>query len=193
MGSGSAARAGIQRALAEGSDIYTLALGWETSVDPVSTWDPGFPYGSTRGVAAMKAGLADHYFQYLIIDGYYTKALRSELQQVAQAASYRQVCAHGDALSGGATVLTQVYALNTGQPLGADRKHAPCSVNYVLRATPRLSAGRSVPEERPAGTTLAGRRNRTSRRSTFVRGSTAVGNPPAVIYYSYRLGRRRPF
>jgi 4-amino-4-deoxy-L-arabinose transferase-like glycosyltransferase len=49
--------------LAEGSDIYTLALGWETSVDPISTWDTGFTHGGATGVAAMKAGLADHHFQ----------------------------------------------------------------------------------------------------------------------------------
>jgi hypothetical protein len=118
MGSGSAARDGIQRALAEGSDIYTLALGWETSVDPVSTWDPGFTHGGAIGAAAMKAGLADHYFQYLIIDGFYTPALSNELQQVAQTAGYRQVFAHGDALSSGATVLTQVSPLNTGSAAG---------------------------------------------------------------------------
>ena len=105
--------------LAEGSDIYTLALGWETSVDPISTWDTGFTHGGATGVAAMKAGLADHYFQYLIIDGYYTKALSRELQQVAQAAGYRQVFAHGDTISSGATILTQVYAPDSGSATGS--------------------------------------------------------------------------
>jgi hypothetical protein len=104
--------------LAEGSDIYTLALGWETSVNPISTWDIGFTHAGATGTAAMKAGLADHYFQYLIIDGYYTPELSRELQQIAQTAGYRQVFAHGDALSSAATVRTEVYALNTGSAPG---------------------------------------------------------------------------
>ena len=105
--------------LAEGSDLYILHLGWENDPAIISTWNTGFPYLGKMGEEAMKAGITDRYFQYLIVDHYFTPTLSGELAHLARAAGYLQVFNHADLLSSGDPVWTEIYAL----PAGATGTH----------------------------------------------------------------------
>jgi hypothetical protein len=101
--------------LAEGSDVYTLHFNWDTRVPIVGTFSSGFQYDQQYGDAAMKAAVTNHYFQYLILDDYYTPVLSNALKQAAQAAGYQRVFYHSDPLSSGQSVLTEIYALSPAQ------------------------------------------------------------------------------
>ena len=87
-----------------------------------STWNTGFPYLGKMGEEAMKAGITDHYFHYLIVDHYFTPTLSEELAHLAQAAGYQQVFNHADQLSSGAPVWTEIYALPAGAAATLDQE-----------------------------------------------------------------------
>ncbi len=97
--------------LAEGRDSYAFYFDWDTA-NLVGTWATDYQHGGQVGAAAMKAGLTDHYFKYLIVDGYYTPDLSNELKQVAQAAGYQRTFLHTDLLGDKSTVDTEVYSID---------------------------------------------------------------------------------
>lgn len=77
--------------LAEGGNLYDFYLGWGERAQVTTTWAQYFAYGGVTGEAAMQAALADGYFDYLILDRYYTPELSASLAQAAEANGYTLV------------------------------------------------------------------------------------------------------
>ncbi len=77
-----------QRLLAEGAQIYDYYLPLESRPDAINdTWY--FSYGGLEGIDAMRAALNDHWFDYVVFDGYYTPAVGDQLAPTPQAGGYR--------------------------------------------------------------------------------------------------------
>lgn len=79
------------RVLAENASIYDYYLGWNSTQELTSVTEPGFSYRGQQGSAALAAALDDHYFDYVILDGYAAPELSAQVSITAQRAGYQAV------------------------------------------------------------------------------------------------------
>lgn len=77
--------------LAEGGNLYDYYLGWGERARITTTWAQYFTYGGVSGDAAMQAAIRDGYFDYVILDRYYTPELSETLAATAEASGYELI------------------------------------------------------------------------------------------------------
>ncbi len=77
--------------LAEGGQVYDYYLARGEAEPLLNTWGLHFEYGGERGEPAMLRAVEEGYFQYLILDYYFTPPLSEALATAAQASGYALV------------------------------------------------------------------------------------------------------
>jgi hypothetical protein len=97
------------RVLAEGAHIYDYYFDFGPANRTVwqDTWY--IEYGSDVGTAAMAAAIRDHWFDFVVLDDYYTPGIRQALEPTLKQAGYVLGYQATQKLGSGQDVMIQVY------------------------------------------------------------------------------------
>lgn len=101
-----------QHVLAEGAQIYEYYFNFD--VPSRTTWQDTWymEYGDLQGIPAMTAAIRDRWFNYVVLDDYYTPGVRQQLEPLLLSNGYTIGFEESEPLGSGGSILSRVYVRN---------------------------------------------------------------------------------